>query len=127
KPVGENNKAVQELFGFSKNSEEEIDGLRGRVIIEDTYLPNEGGAEKVFSHTSIDRFTNGTIDGALFQEKVSFFQDVITIPIWVKEKAFENEQVKEAFLLSLEDLKNGRLSLGGSASKGHGVFEEIKS
>lgn len=127
KPVGENNRAVQELFGFSKNSKEKIDGLRGRVIIEDTYLPNEGGAEKVFSHTSIDRFTNGTIDGALFQEKVSYYQDVITIPIWVEEKAFENEQVKEAFLLSLEDLKNGRLTLGGSASKGHGVFEEIKS
>lgn len=124
-PVGENNKAVQELFGYSKNSEEEQDGLRGRVIIQDVYLNPEDVQEKVFNHTKIDRFTNATIDGALFQEKVAFYKDkIITVPIWVELQALEDAKINEAFERALSDLKSGRLALGGSSTKGHGVFVE---
>lgn len=127
-PVGENNKAVQELFGFAKNSEEEVAGQRGRVIIQDIYLAPQDIKEKVFSHTSIDRFTNGTIDGALFQEKVSYAKEKeITIPIWVEKEALKDTQVKLAFERALDDLKSGRLALGGSTTKGHGIFKTTEN
>jgi len=123
--IGENNEAVKSLFGYAKDEKDE--GQRGRVLIEDVYLSPDKVKEKVFNHTSIDRFTNGTIDGALFQEKVTFYQsEEITIPIWVENKAFEDSSVKEAFIKALDDLKNGCLALGGSTTKGHGMFEEIK-
>lgn len=126
-PFGENNEAVKALFGFAKNSdkENEKEGLRGSVLIEDIYLSN--AKTKVFNHTSIDRFTNGTIDGALFQEKVSHYSNEIEIKIWVEETAFTDSKIKEAFEQSLEDLKSGMLTLGGSTTKGHGVFEGIKN
>lgn len=127
-PVGENNEAVKNLFGYSKNTEEDIEGLRGRVLIEDVYLPSDTVKEKVFSHTSIDRFTSGIRDGALFQEKASYVEDEIEIKIWVEEKAWENNEViKVAFEKSLKDLQSGRLALGGSTTKGHGMFTTSKN
>lgn len=127
-PVMENNEAVKLLFGFAKNSEEERTGLRGRVLIDDIYLPINKAEEKVFSHTSIDRFTNGTIDGALFQEKVSSYTDEIEVKIWVEEKAWLNDQdIKDAFEKTIDDLKSGRLAMGSSSTKGHGMFNDAKS
>lgn len=127
-PVMENNEAVKNLFGYAKNSEERQLGLRGSVLIEDIYLSPDKSQEKVFSHTSIDRFTNGTIDSALFQEKVSCYDEDIEIKIWVEEKAWSNDnQIKEAFEKALDDLKSGLLALGGSTTKGHGMFKESKN
>lgn len=124
-PVGENNDAVRTLFGYAKD--ENDGGQRGKVLIEDVYIAPEEITDKVFNHTSIDRFTNATIDGALFQEKVSFYQNQeLVIPIWVEEKALQDKTIKDAFIKTLEDLKNGRLALGGSTTKGHGMFQELK-
>lgn len=127
-PVGENNLAVRELFGFAKDSDDSrnSDGLRGRVIIDDIYLPYDKRQEKVFNHTKIDRFTGGTIDGALFQEKAVRYQNPVTIDIWVDKKAFEEDaDVKKAFEDTLNDIKSGNLQLGGNSGKGHGVFKAV--
>lgn len=123
-PVGESNAAVKALFGFSKDSECEIEGLRGRVVLNDIYLPCNKSEDKVFNHTKIDRFTNGTIDGALFQEKAAQFKEAFEMNIWVDAKAFENDAaIQTAFEKTLNDLINGRLPLGGNTTKGHGIFQ----
>lgn len=122
-PVGENNDAVKALFGFAKNSDKKDDGLRGRVIINDIFLPYNDANDKVFNHTKIDRFTNGTIDGALFQEKAAQYKDEIELEIWVDKKAFQtNPLIEKAFNQTLIDLTEGNLQLGGNTTKGHGVF-----
>ncbi len=121
-PVGENNAAVKALFGYSKNSEIDSDGLRGRVIINDIYLPYDLKNDKVFNHVKIDRFTNGTIDGALFQEKASQYANEIKLEIWVDKTAFDTAFVKEAFEQTLNEILEGKLQLGGNSAKGHGVF-----
>jgi CRISPR/Cas system CSM-associated protein Csm3 (group 7 of RAMP superfamily) len=121
-PVGENNLAVKELFGFSKSSKMKDDGLRGRVIIDDIYLDGDKSVPKIFNHVKIDRFTGGTIDGALFQEKVARYDDDINLHIWVESKALVNQDIKNAFEQTLQDLTTGNLQLGGNTSKGHGVF-----
>ena len=123
-PVGENNEAVKALFGYSKNSEQKIDGLRGRVIVNDIYLPHDIKKDKIFSHVKIDRFTNGTIDGALFQEKATQYKEDIILDIWVDKAAFkEDDLIEKAFFRTLEDITKGSLQLGGNSSKGHGVFK----
>ena len=129
-PVGENNEAVKQLFGFAKNTEGKREGLRGRVIMDDIYLPFNNGNEKVFNHTKIDRFTNGTIDGALFQEKAYSTNEIIPLKIWVEQTAFtgvNGDEMKQAFEKALDDLKTGKLPLGGNSAKGHGIFEEAKN
>jgi CRISPR/Cas system CSM-associated protein Csm3 (group 7 of RAMP superfamily) len=120
-PVGENNEAVKILFGFAKGEQEE--GQRGHVLIEDIYVPAKVCTEKVFTHVKIDRFTGGTIDGALFQEKVVRFEKEIDIDIYVDKAALQDEAVKQAFEQAMEDVKTGALPLGGQSSKGHGIFE----
>ena len=119
------NKAVQTLFGYAKDSDvknnaSKSEGKRGCVIINDIYLPVQ--IEKVFNHTKIDRFTNGTIDGALFQEKAAHFVGSFTVEIWVENKALEDQSVKDALEKTLEDLTKGELQLGGNTTKGHGIF-----
>jgi CRISPR/Cas system CSM-associated protein Csm3 (group 7 of RAMP superfamily) len=122
-PVGENNEAIKALFGYAKNSDLYTEGLRGRVVIDDIYLSYKQETDKIFNHVKIDRFTNGTIDGALFQEKTSQFKDYINIEIWVDNKAFEvDEAIKIAFENTLNDIISGNLQLGGNSTKGHGVF-----
>jgi CRISPR/Cas system CSM-associated protein Csm3 (group 7 of RAMP superfamily) len=118
--TGEHNKAVFTLFGRAKNSDADESGLRGSVIINDIYLPYQ--TEKVFNHTKIDRFTNGTINGALFQEKVASYNNAFTLDIWVENKALEDKNVKDVFENTLFELVEGKLALGGSTTKGHGVF-----
>ncbi len=118
--TGEQNKAVYTLFGRAKNSDVDESGLRGSVIINDVYLPYQD--KKVFNHTKIDRFTNGTINGALFQEKVAAYDKPFTMDIWVENKALEDKYVKDALENTLFELVEGKLALGGSTAKGHGVF-----
>ena len=124
-PIGENNKAVEQLFGTAKNRNNNIKGLRGRVIIDDIYLRNDTAEYKVFNHVKIDRFTGGTVDGALFQEKAAQYKGQISVNIWVDGNAFnEDDDIKKAFENTLDDLKKGNLQLGGNSNKGHGVFTE---
>lgn len=149
--VGENNTAVKKLFGYAKDSKA-MDGARGKVIFSDFYLSPDEVTTKIFNHVKIDRFTGGGIDGALFQEKVITTDEIIIIKLYVekdvfivdKEKIRKNKNltekeiqeeikkrkvelqcIKEAFEKTIEDLKKGKIPLGGSTAKGHGIFTEV--
>jgi len=134
--IGINNDAVRELFGVELGAKDrdkdgkfdefkELDPQRGRVIINDVLLSSSiVSNNKIFNHVAIDRFTGGAMDGALFSEKVSYFND--------KDKTFElniyvenintKEFVIEAFEDALKDICKGLLPLGGMTTKGHGMF-----
>lgn len=120
KPKGEDNPAVKALFGYVLDSDGS--GARGNVILSDLYLEPKEGAEKVFSHVAIDRFTGGARDGMLFQQKATS-SDAFTLDIYVKKDALSDENVKKALEEALKELCNGNLQLGGGSSKGHGVFK----
>lgn len=110
---------VSELFGEAKNSKESIDGSKGKVLFSDMYKTDKTDT-KVFDHVSIDRFTGGGIDGALFQEKTTAQKDTWQIEILL-EKGIDEVYVK-AFEATLDDVCSGVLPLGGATTKGHGVF-----
>jgi CRISPR/Cas system CSM-associated protein Csm3 (group 7 of RAMP superfamily) len=116
--IGVKNDAVKSLFGYALKDDE---GARGKVIFSDLYLEIGDHSQKVFSHVAIDRFTGGSMDGALFQQKVATSED-FKLDIYVDESAMINEKVKTAFEQALQDLADGKLPLGGSTTKGHGRF-----
>ena len=126
--VGSENEAVREIFGYEKNKNEK--GSKGKILISDCFLDyDEAKDTKVFEHVSIDRFTGGAIDSALFQEKAVAKRDKFIIEILLKndarddteKRAFKN--VLEAFETALDDLVKGRLPLGGVTTKGYGFFK----
>ena len=106
---------IVEIFGEAK---EESKGLKGKILFSDCYLKKSG--EKVFDHVSIDRFTGGAIEGALFQEKTVADVETFTIEILLKNDV--EDRYKEALEAALTDITTGMLPLGGATTKGHGVF-----
>ncbi len=126
--VGSENEAVREIFGYEKNKNEK--GSKGKILISDCFLDyDEAKDTKVFEHVSIDRFTGGAIDSALFQEKAVVKRDEFIIEILLKNdvcgdkenEAFDN--ALGAFEAALDDVVQGRLSLGGATTKGYGFFK----
>ncbi|MGB1216702.1 MAG: RAMP superfamily CRISPR-associated protein, partial [Saprospiraceae bacterium] len=128
KCTGEYNAAVKALFGFAKDDgTEEKTGARGDVIFQDIYMSKDDVNTKILDHIAIDRFTGGTIDGALYQEKVLQFKEgkFIELNLWVKDKVIENSKIKSALNAALKDLQTGYLQLGGNVMKGNGVFLKV--
>ncbi len=140
---GQGNNAVKVLFGYQ---DENGDLHPGRVFISDILLENVK-TDKLLNHVSIDRFTGGAIDGALFTERVARMSDnadpakkILNLKIFVakpeaialpKEDKNKNSAIFKtedyndavaAFKQALSDLKNGLLPLGGGVNRGHGTF-----
>lgn len=112
--IGENNQGVAELFGRAKNSNKQT-GHAGKVIIKDIYL-NGDLKEHIFYHNKIDRFTGGTVDSALYSEKVLHIPEA-KLCIKVKKDTPTGNLNK-----ALADLTQGKLPVGGLVNKGHGMF-----
>lgn len=118
--VGNKNDAVKEIFGYEKSKMD--NGAKGKILLSDCFLDYDKEKDtKVFEHVSIDRFTGGAIDGALFQEKTVAKKSEFIIEILLK-KGVSNEALK-AFEAALKDVVEGCLPLGGATTKGHGFFK----
>lgn len=125
--VGKNNEAVKAIFG--SEGEKGIDGkmqnkLRGNVLISDI-IQDAPVSPKILNHVSIDRFTGGAIDGALFNEETLYAKgQLFELKLLVNNSAFEGkDDVKTAFEDTLKDLCSGMLPLGGGVNRGNGCFE----
>lgn len=123
--VGDNNDAVRALFGASGENDENKEQLKGNVIISDIHLKKDKFIEKILNHVSIDRFTGGAIDGALFQEEVMYGKDQEFSLVFLVESKDYKEKVINAFEDSLKDIVNGMLPLGGGVNRGHGSFNGV--
>ncbi len=116
--VGCDNEAVAAIFGEKKSDKT---FTRGHLLIDDV-LKGQAQA-KTFFHNKIDQFTGGTMDGALFQEKVIYGHgNEYTLDIYVEDSALNDEDVKKAFEQSLRDICKGLLPLGGITNRGNGIF-----
>lgn len=111
--------SIKEIFGEAKNSKDDVRGSRGKVIFSDCYQVNRDET-KIFDHVSIDRFTGGAMDGALFNEKTIAQKDAYTIEILLDVDIKGDELL--AFEKALTDITRGMLPLGGMTTKGHGIF-----
>ena len=123
------NEAVISLMG----SEDERLPMRGALVFSDIILSNDLKISG-FNHIRVDSFTSAAINGALFNEKAVYKDSVnINTEILICNTDFErnlqisgNEQYREmileAFEMTLSELCNGTLPLGGFVNKGFGRF-----
>ena len=124
--VGKNNEAVKAVFG--SEGERGADGkmqnkLRGKVLMSDI-IQEAIISPKILNHVSIDRFTGGAIDGALFSEETLYAKgQYFELKLIVNERGFEDKDIKAAFEDTLKDLCSGMLPLGGGVNRGNGCFE----
>ena len=121
--VGSESEVVRALFGYE--SQDERVQKRGSVIFNDVIqyiLP-----DKILNHVSIDRFTGGAIDSALFDEKTTFGNGKsFKTEILVEKAAFnEDAAFKEAFETALKDIIDGLLPLGGGVNRGRKACETL--
>lgn len=125
KPLtGDDNPAVVAIFGKSGQGTDE-DIKRGNIMLSDVIIPagKKENDEKIMNHVAIDRFTGGSMDGALFTEKVTNGRDrEITLTVDVLKDSIKDENIRNAFEKSLQDIKNGLLPLGGGVNRGNGTF-----
>ncbi|BDC95896.1 RAMP superfamily CRISPR-associated protein [Treponema saccharophilum] len=106
------------LFGFaSNNGDSESKGMSGKLWFTDLYL--EDAKTYQLSRNSIDRFTGGTLPGALFQEENVRAEQTFETSIYLDKSIDKSSNEYKAFSWALEDLKSGRLALGGGS--GHGL------
>lgn len=109
---------LSELFGYAANlKDSESIGQAGKLWFTDLYLEDTKTYE--LSRNSIDRFTGGTLDGALFQEENVYSSKAYETCIYLDKKIDKESNEFKAFKWALEDLKAGRLALGGGS--GHGL------
>lgn len=124
--VGKNNEAVKAVFGSEgdKDANGKIrNKKRGNVLISDI-IQEAPVSSKVLNHVSIDRFTGGAIDGALFNEETLYAKGLsFELKLMVSDSAFDDKDVKEAFENTLKDLCSCMLPLGGGVNRGNGCFE----
>lgn len=116
------NEAVKALFGFA-----DADQQRGNVLFSDIIVdPDKQKTEAqthLFNHVAIDRFTGGTINGALFTEQADYvYGQTYETDILVRKDALTDPDIKAAWERTLDDLRSGLLPLGGSTNRGHGIF-----
>ena len=121
--VGKNNEAVKAVFGSEGVEGKITNKMRGNVLMSDI-IKEATVSSKILNHVSIDRFTGGAIDGALFNEETLYAKgQSFNLKLIVNNDAFKDKDVQTAFESSLRDLCSGMLPLGGGVNRGNGCFE----
>ena len=116
-------KRTRDLFGDVWR--DESDGgktktRRSRIEFSETEL--RGGGWKEITRNSIDRFTGGTKDHALFKLRTYYAGTTqLRIRIRCKGESWDRQSF-EALVACIADLHNGLLVVGGLTAVGHGLF-----
>lgn len=115
------------LFGHV----DDRNGRAGCLFIDDASQTISKEDLQNLMHNAIDQFTGGVRRGMLFSEdmvasqrfpRVSILLDSERLEQSCREEEADLALVRQALAASLEDLCEGRLALGTSASRGHGYF-----
>lgn len=118
--VGNDNEAVQALFGYENQKEKKQ--VRGNLLFSDV-IEEKKLDDKILNHVAIDRFTGGAIDGALFSEKTTYGKGHnFTFTILANQKALSGDKIQESLEAALKDICKGLLPLGGGVNRGNGMF-----
>lgn len=81
-----------------------------------------GGEMKVITRNSVDRFTAGTRDGALYTERTCY-NGSCELDIFIRKSDLTEAEKKAAYLCAVIcDLNRGYLAVGGLTSVGRGMF-----
>ena len=102
------------------------EGHKSYISFSETYLT--GAHPKVMSRNSINRFTGGTNDGALFTERTYYGGEgllSIRIERFPDENPEGRRHMLKALFACIADLAEGFLAVGGLSSIGRGLFSIV--
>ncbi|MSS63639.1 RAMP superfamily CRISPR-associated protein [Velocimicrobium porci] len=101
---------------------------QSKLVFEESIV--DGGKPLSITRNAVDRFTGGTVLGALFTEEIWVGGQVNLTVRWSKNVSEENTNIICGLLyIVAKELQNGFLSVGGETSVGRGTFRsagEIK-
>ena len=126
--IGWSENAVSEIFGpvHEKEAKDPQEGLwASRVWIEERLVKNVESRWQ--NRVAIDRFTGGSLQSALFNEKPVFPQES-TSHLKLKLTLEEPDDAEIGLLfLTLRDFWHGHAALGGETSNGRGTLQGVKA
>lgn len=113
-------KLIENIFGFV--DEKSKKQKKSRIYFSESCLT--GGEWKVITRNSIDRFSAGTKDGALYTEK-TYYNGECSLDIIIAN-VDELSKCKKILSAVICDLDRGYLSVGGLTAVGRGIFSVNK-
>lgn len=117
-------KSIDKIFGYVDGKGNNVKA-RSKIMFSETRIL--GGEDKQISRNAIDRFTGGTVDGALFTESTHYGGTTeLKIAYDSDDKKKMNEREISALVATLCDLHYGFLAVGGETSIGRGLFRIVK-
>ncbi len=105
---------LNELLGFAADNSQNA-GQAGQFYIDDSEIDYQHTILR--HHNSIDRFTGGVRQGALYTEEL-LYQPEFTLRLWVNNKLKLNEKLKKALQDTIEDIRSGMLPIGAGSGRG---------
>lgn len=116
---------ITNLFGTEVNNQATGSIRASRIYVDETLITGEP-LDWVQSRVSIDRFTGGALDGALFTEQPVFGAHGVYV---ILELRLLNPLPAEIglLLLALKDLWTGDLAIGGERNIGRGRLQGIEA
>lgn len=113
-----NDTLANELFGYVDTVK--LSQKKSLIYFSESEIV--GGEMKVITRNSIDRFTAGTKDGALYTEKTCY-NGSCGLEIFINKNGLEDAEKNIALICAVIcDLDKGYLAVGGLTSVGRGMF-----
>ena len=108
---------IGSVFGICKNNGQWEENRKSEISFSESEIT--GATVKQITRNALDRFTNATIDGALYTERTYFGGNTI-LDIDIKKEV--SDRFKKTLAAAILDLHLGFLAVGGLTSSGRGLF-----
>ncbi len=121
----------ESFFGTEGNPKEDKPAIKSRLSVSESFFENDPNQE-LQTRIKIDRFTGGTIDGALF-DSMPLFQNEknsasVTFDINIIDFEYSNDKAAAGLLLLvLKDIWTGDLPIGGEKNVGRGRLRGVSA
>jgi CRISPR/Cas system CMR subunit Cmr4 (Cas7 group RAMP superfamily) len=106
---------LKTLFGLADDKVHD-NSQAGCLFVDDCEIEYKNKTS-IRQHTSIDRFTGGVRQGALYNEEL-LYQPEFTLKLWLAPKTELSPNLKKALTVTLNDLKLGLLPFGAGSGRG---------
>lgn len=110
--------ALATLFGQAKPGREQ--GRQAAFLFD--RIEVSAARDKIIHHNVLDRFTQGVREGGLYAEQ-ALYRGAISMRLTIDLRGDADPLARRAFLDALDDLAQGRLSIGAGAADGHGFCD----
>jgi CRISPR/Cas system CMR subunit Cmr4 (Cas7 group RAMP superfamily) len=109
---------LKDLLGMADDEHE--NSLAGKLYVDDSDIHFEQTI--IRHHNSIDRFTGGVRQGALYSEEL-LYQPEFTLTLWLAPNTVLKPELKAAITDTLNDLKMGLLPMGAGSGRGTSLVQ----